>query len=520
MVPPPSSGSGFMTNLAAKSRQKVQNVGMKIHGGVNPSMRILFWFALLIHVIIVIFGWLGLGGIDVTTFYYVSISLFLILIIFAALVFHQNGLYDTVQHVIVFVLLSAFYVLVPFLLGMIGSLGQTVIVGNWTIIKLISLLLILLPIWPLYIGFAAGMPIASKWVNFWIIFLLLVGIVGIIISFNPGNIMKITGAPSTADVGGGFKTLINEVTNIGKTLWNKINPDAIKKRINSSNIMGSINYYTGYVDDNQQVPVGLYLRNIQSDKESYEGSPAYIWADVQGKSFTQEIVFEPYCFIDEKNRAIPEPSRISLFGSEQDRFYCKFDGLVKGSYSVKIGGKFTFATWAYVEYTFVDMNVRRAMEIEGGNINTELDIPLRPRSVYTAGPIMLGMAPPIDQPFEIDSDYNTREPPLGITIDNLWTEGKTERTRVFTIMVPDDFELVKCDRGAPQKTQGSGYTNYTFNVGTFGDIRENFLTINCRLHINDPKTLLGGAQKVQRTFVGMAQYDYKLEKTGSIYVKE
>ncbi len=515
---------GLMTDLAARTRGKVEDVGMKIHGGVDPSIRILFLFSFLVHVIVVVFGWgvVPWLRVDTQTFYYGSIFLFLILIIWAGFVFRSKGVYDNTKHIVMFFGLSALYVLVPFIFAKVGSLGQMSLGGGWTLQFVISLVLGLFPFWPLYIGYATGMPIASKWVNAWIIILLVVFIAAVIINFGPNKIMQITGAPTTVDMGGGFKLLVDQVTKIGTTLWSHLKnvPGVITGAVNRSNIMGSINYYTGYVDDNEKVPVGLYLRNIESDKTSYEGSPAYIWADVQGKSFTQEIVFEPYCFIDEKNRGVPEPSRISLFGSEQDRVYCKFDGLVKGSYSVKIGGKFTFATWAYVEYTFVDQNVRRAMEIEGRNINTELDIPLRPRSVYTAGPVMLGMAPPIDQPFGIDTDYNAREIPLGITIDNLWTEGKTERTRVFTIMVPDDFELVKCDRGEPQKTQGTGYSNYTFNVGTLGDIRENFLTINCRLHIIDPKTLLGGAQKVQRTFVGMAQYDYKLEKTGSIYVKE
>jgi hypothetical protein len=523
MTPPPSGGSGLMTNLAAKSKQKMQNAGMKIHGGADPSVRLLFWFSVLVHVIIVIFGWFPTTKLDTSTVYYGSIILFLILSLWAAIVFRGIGAFDNARHIFIFLLVSAAYVLVPFLLGMLGSIGQIVIVNDPTIGPFtISMLLVVFPIWPLLIGFMGGMPIASKWVNFWIVGLLVVFVLAIVLNYNVGSLMRITGSPGSVDIGGGFGYLVNQVSDIGTTLWNKVKgaPDLIKNRLNSSAIMGSINYYTGYVDDNENVPVGLYLRNIESDKESYEGSPAYIWGDIQGKSFTQEIIFEPYCFIDEKNVGLPEPRWISIFGSEQDRVYCKFDNLTKGSYSVKFGGKFTFDTWAYVEYTFVDMNVRRAMETEGKNINSELNIPLRPRSVYTAGPIMLGMAPPIDQPFGIDTQYNTRETPLGITIDNLWSEGKPERTRTFTILVPNDFELVKCDRGDPVKTTGTGYSNYTFNVGTMGDIRENFLTINCRLHINDPGALLGGAQKVQRTFVGMARYDYKIEKTGRIYVKE
>jgi hypothetical protein len=53
-----------------------------------------------------------------------------------------------------------------------------------------------------------------------------------------------------------------------------------------------------------------------------------------------------------------------------------------------------------------------------------------------------------------------------------------------------------------------------------GDVRQGFQSVTCRLRIKDPAALLRGAQKVDRTFVAIAKYDYELEKKKPIQVKE
>jgi hypothetical protein len=282
------------------------------------------------------------------------------------------------------------------------------------------------------------------------------------------------------------------------------------------------------IDNNEKAPVGLYIDNVRlADEYAYEGYPAVIWADIQGKSFVEEIVVEPSCYIEKVANGIVEPSHLDIFGEEHDTLSCTFSGLQKGSYTAKVGASFNFETWAYVTYTFVDIDTKRSLEMQGKNVNYELDIDPLPNAVFTNGPVMLGMASMVDQPIGVDTAYNTKEPVLGVTLDNLWTDpgNRIKDVTEFIIQVPDDFRLVKCDRWPsgenrePFKTE-EGYRFYRFTKNEIWDPRVTFQSVTCRLQIEDPAVLLEGAQKVQRTFVAQAKYKYNLEKSVRLYVRE
>lgn len=514
MTPPPA---GLMTGVATKTKEKVASAGNAIHGGVNPQFRALFWFSVLIHLLVVI-AWLT--KVDYSLTFYGSLVLFFLLTIWAGLTFHkENGFIHTGQ-IVFFVLISAFYVLIPFILGLVPQIGMF---GNTTLLDWIYFILILFPVWPLYIGFKAGMPIASKWVNVWVLGLLVLFILGIATMVTPGQLIATTGVPQAVQVGGAFDYLISEGGKIVKRFWENLNPGTFKERIINAT---GLNYYTGMIDDNEEAPVGLYLDNVRlADRYAYEGYPALVWADIRGKSFTEEIRVEPKCYIDEEESGEVDPSMIIIFGEEHDTLSCTFTDLEEGSYSAKVSASFNFETWAYVTYTFIDVDTKRALEIQGKNVNYELDIEPLPRAVFTNGPVMLGMASMVDQPVGIDIQDNTREPVLGVTLDNLWSDGDIERVDEFIVQIPDDFELVKCDRWypdekrAPFKTE-EGYNFYRFSREEIGDPRLTFQSVTCRLHVKDPSQLLAGAQKVQRTFVAQAEYLYKLEKSVRINVKE
>jgi hypothetical protein len=140
------------------------------------------------------------------------------------------------------------------------------------------------------------------------------------------------------------------------------------------------------------------------------------------------------------------------------------------------------------------------------------------------------MASMVDQPVGIDTTTNKREPILGVTFDNLWSEGEPYPTE-YIILVPDDFDLVKCDRGTPTIEHENipgydktvpGYDVYIFNKDQMGDVRQGFQSLTCRLHIKDDKlsSFLAGSQKVTKTFVAMAKYNYVLKKSVRFDVKE
>ena len=117
------------------------------------------------------------------------------------------------------------------------------------------------------------------------------------------------------------------------------------------------------------------------------------------------------------------------------------------------------------------------------------DVDPLPRAVFTNGPVMLGMASMVDQPIGIDTQYNRREPVLGVTLDNLWSKGDIEEGGVkeFIVMVPNDFDLVKCDRWYPDTKRQpfkseEGYDFYRFTKEEIGDPRASFQSVTCRLH--------------------------------------
>jgi hypothetical protein len=362
----------------------------------------------------------------------------------------------------------------------------------------------------------------SGYITIWIVFLVGLFFYKVIFEVNPYDLGPLTGTQQAAAAGQVFNFLAEETHKVGDKIINSIFglADTIQNRT-------GINFYMGMIEDNEEEPVGLYIDKVRpAEKYFYEGSPILIWTDIRGKSLVKdsEINVTPSCYIDEKGYATVDPTRFSLLGEEHNSFLCTFSDLPKGNYRVRANAAFTFETWAYVTYTFVDIEMKRSYELQDKNINNELNIPLTPRAVYTNGPVMLGMGTGLDQPIGIDTQYNTREPILGVTIDDRWTDGQVESVSEFVIQVPDDFDLVKCDRGTPQAGEGivSGYTSYTLRKEDLSDPRLGFQSITCRLHIKEPglRTFLSGAPKVQKTFVAKVAYLYNLQKSVSINVRE
>lgn len=509
-----ASGAGLMGNLGVKGVKKVHNWA---HGGADKSLLTLFWIAVIIQLIDVF-----LLRFNRTIYFATSIAMYGALILLAWWFFSKSSgnHFANPRQIILFVMISGFYIIVPSLLYAVPKIH---LVAGTTLFDWVSFLLAILPIWPIYIGFKADIPFVHKYVNFWIIFLLFVFIFGVGFSLKPGDVVGIGGRPELVQAGVVATYLWEKTTDIAKNFWKSLSLiPAAKRLLNAS----GINYYTGMIDNNEQAPVGLYIDNVRpADKYFYAGYPVIIWADLRGKSFMEEIQVSPICYIDKGAAGERDPESISILGEEHATLSCIFYDLAKGSYLAKVGATFNFETWAYVTYTFVDIDTKRALEIQGKNVNQELDVSPLPNAVYTNGPAMLGMASMVNQPIGIDTMYNTREPILGVTLDNLWSEGIIEHVEEFTIQVPDDFKLVKCDRWRPETEKPpfkseEGYDFYRFSKQELGDVRSTFQSITCRLQVKDPAALLAGAQKVQRTFVAQTKYLYKIEKSQRIYVRE
>jgi len=505
-----AKGAGLMGGLAVKPIRGAYK-GYKN----TKNLTILFWIAVLIQIIDVF-----ILRFNRTVYFATSIAMYGILTLLAIWAFsREEGHLATPRQIILFILISFFYVVVPTLLY---AIPQIRVVGNTTLFDWTSFLLAILPIWPIYIGLKADIPFVHKYINFWILFLLFTFLFGVGFKLSSAHLPLIGGRPEVIQVGTVANFLWEQTTESVKNFWDALNPSRfVNVLVNAS----GMNYYIAQIERTEEAPVGLYIDNVRlRDRYTYEGEPAVIWADIRGKSFMDEIRVTPTCYIDKVGEGIANPPFFSILGEEHVFFSCTFNDLKKGTYTAHVGANFNFETWAYVTYTFVDIETKRAFELQGKNINHELDIPLKPLAVSTPGPVVLGMGGLVDQPVALDLVYNTRRPVLGVTLDNYWNGAgnRIESVDEFVIMVPDDFELVDCDRGTPEVEKGAeeGYDFYKFKREQLGDPRLGFQSVTCFLHVKNPKQLLGGAQKVQRTFVAKVKYRYNLEKRVSINVRE
>jgi hypothetical protein len=419
--------------------------------------------------------------------------------------------------------LSIVYIYLPFINISALPFVNLLSFGSVSLPGIIGFIIVFIPFWPWYISTKGDFPIMKSYLSLWLVFLVGLLFYEIVFGLNLSSFGIVAGSPQLSQATEVIHFLVEEGHKVGINIVSSIFKlaDTIQNRT-------GINYYMGMIEDNEEEPVGLYIDKVRpADKYFYEGSPILIWTDIRGKSLVKdsEIIVTPSCYIDQKGYAeTVEPNVFHLLGEEHNSFLCTFSDLPKGNYRVKANAAFTFETWAYVTYTFVDIEMKRSYELQDKNINNELNIPLTPRAVYTNGPVMLGMGTGLDQPIGIDTQYNTREPILGVTIDDRWTDGQIESVSEFVIQVPDDFDLVKCDRGTPQAGEGivSGYTSYTLRKEDLSDPRLGFQSITCRLHIKESglKTFLSGAPKVQKTFVAKVAYLYNLQKSVSINVRE
>lgn len=507
-------GAGLMTNLAVKP---VRNTVAAMHGDTPKSIVTLFWISIIFHALL---AFLAYANMSDPMFLLISSIVYAFLTLMAVLAFRKAGGIDS--STLGWLLgISVGYILLPLVLGF---LPEITLAGPVNLYGLILGIRLFVPIWSLYLGWKFDIPFA-KFVT-----LLVIGALFLFFALTYGLELD----TSQLVAMGMRPTDVSQATislkyffDQGKALVTKfvIRFGSPTTWLNKTESYLGLNYYTSTIDDTEQEPVGFYITNVKpEDKYFYEGSPATVVADVRGKSFVDELFVVPSCYIDKKGDGIATPDNFHILGEEQSAFYCRFDGLTRGSYTAKVAATFDFETWAYLEYNFVDLEVKRSFDARHESINTALNIPTATKAVSTPGPIRLGMASAdMTQPILIDKTYNTRRPVLGASMLNQWTDGQIGEVYQFIFSVPNDFELQDCSRGTPAAQANeniTGYTDYIFTRDQLGDPRLTFEQVRCFLYLRNPSTFFAsGTQKVKRTFIGRVKYRYKLEKSVSLIVK-
>ncbi|MBU1976097.1 MAG: hypothetical protein KKG59_06865 [Nanoarchaeota archaeon] len=307
-------------------------------------------------------------------------------------------------------------------------------------------------------------------------------------------------------------------------------------------------YFYGEVEENKDdYKLGVYLTNLEPLVEPVlqDDEEIVVWADIQGKTFTGDIEMHNFCTVeyrdlDREIRIVTgqiedgfDTLKISDF--EDNSLTCTIDrtGIETKDSAVTVNffSIFTFTTWGYLDYSFMErkelMNRRRS----GEDVAKELGISDSLTAVYTQGPVSLGMVRSIDPPklpYSLDAE-NPKLPLFGVTFENAPSYRKRgeihEITKVvFHVPAPITLDGSSCNPDVhPTKSYDpdSNYNLYTFN-GI--DIRpeQEYQSLRCRMNINpnDVNEFLGEGGVALATFAVETEYMYKVQESVRVQLQK
>lgn len=317
--------------------------------------------------------------------------------------------------------------------------------------------------------------------------------------------------------------IVNVFTNTGATsipalqerILNTFNPNAI--------------LYPG-VEEETEEPQGVFITGLRSlYDETPVGTEPIIFGRIEARTFIDEppVYIRPRCTLLRGSRdgyvgdpGVSEPFQVNQFLTRD--VTCTFpadENMRRGTYRGILGAEFNFETWAYAFYTFVSTDTLLQYAREGKDIYSELAISPRTETIYTNGPVEIGMTA-LEQPVDIDPDATDGrfiKQRFGFTVNNKWSQGEVSDVTYVRVLVPEPFVLENC---LPIQPVSEGSENemhwYEFDKNDV-DLHylHDFRTVTCDLNLpsrGDARRVLDFGEKTPATFVVQARYRYVLEQ--------
>jgi len=422
------------------------------------------------------------------------------------------------------------------------------------IITQISAVIVGIPVWLFYFMYVKGLNYKYEgkslvgWFLFWLtpvglarIWFFILVISALILAFNSLAISaeNLPGAENSGyDVIGGAQVLVDKINEAGKTFIANI------QNIGTG-VNGSINklyndtlgqYYTGQVEQNKEV-TGVFITEFESKDTLYENQQINLYGLISARSFVDEIKLAVTCKAQNTKNSTDiilgttDPTEVTVYQQDQQGVICTFEnGLPTGDYKINLTADFNFETWAYATYTFMDRDFVNSIRQGGENVNDKFDIDQKTRTIYTNGPVMLGLNENLLMPISLTTDITEiNKVPVGMTLDNKQasstTKGTINAVDTFQLRIPKLFYLDKCTKTySPPQTDANSpdYDVYTFaNINP--SLSQSYMSVSCNLGIspNDAAQLLGlKGGKAVVSIIGTAKYNYELSKQITIKVNK
>jgi hypothetical protein len=288
------------------------------------------------------------------------------------------------------------------------------------------------------------------------------------------------------------------------------------------------NYYVGKVEGSQTRELGVRLEEVGPIDSSFSpGQPISIFGYIAAETFLDDkISVATSCYSTKGDGAEVHVAPVDVYYGHDQLFECTFkDTFTPGVYPIEVHAGFPFETWADITYDFVLEEKSLQFARLQRDIYRELDITLKPQSIYTPGPVMLGMGGSRMPILVTKEEPYLENAVLGFTLQSTWSGGKLGEVEELELKVPKEFVLTKCDRDGDVTPVAmtdeilESYDRYVFTNKVDGSP---YTSIRCTMGLKSKDTLpdLTANDKISRTFIARAKYHYTIVGKTSVRVSE
>ncbi|MCK5107360.1 MAG: prepilin peptidase [Nanoarchaeota archaeon] len=426
-------------------------------------------------------------------------------------------------------LLMAFILaLVAFLLPVI----EWVLLKNIMDAKLIHILQLWIGFYPSYLIVTAQENSALEklqkaWIGLWILLGVLFLIVGVI---NGG--LKSLPIPESEEDFDPWESLMSVLNFIWETFWNGITSmwDFARGKINQTQAagVGQFDYATGgYYSGNEESveEQGVFIKNVEFSKPEFdENTPIELFYNLEMKTPTNKPVpVTITCLIESTNETNNDlfgnvdESTLDLYNNEIVPLSCVFEnGVEKGNHKIKLTSSYEYETLSRIETHFIDVERKNAYRAEGIDILSDYGKDSSPVSVFTAGPMDLGIEIGT-QPIGIES--GSKGPRIGFTLEGDWN-GIIKSVKELYIKLPKGLILGSqsgdCSKFMPFTTPEDNQNIYKYE-GTINEIEE-YRSFNCKTQVSNFDDLMGNNEISTKYIKVEAKYIYEDEKIETVNV--
>ena len=472
---------------------------------------------------------------------------FLLVMATHLLVNRENGINDTFQRYGKVALIPVLGI--PILMELLKLVSDTGLINiSEDTIRNISFILLFVPIYVLYLVYFAGIDYEGKkgkmfmykLTNWYFGILMFIGLLWLLLfvisaastgSGYLGEEENVFSARSALQGGGdiissAFEGVKNAITKVFRPFRQNVT-----QMYNET--LGS--YYRGQVEENKEI-TGVFIRDFRSIGTYYEDNPVELVAQIQLRSFVDEVNLTTRCHaVEQRNqsniiRGNTSPSEINnVFRNNYISVRCIFDRLPEGRYEVHFVTDFNFETWVYFTLTVMEREFLISLLSDQVNVHREFDILPRTRSIFTNGPVMLGMNDGMEMPVAISYNQNTMIP-VGITIDDRHqagvARGNIRSVESFQIRTPKQFDILRENCVIPsagelttEQDDIEGYNVHTFDLTFRPGV---YTTVGCTAIITPESArqlLANPTSKQEITIAGSTTYNYTLSRRENIQVR-